>query len=204
MKHIKLISVSLILGLTFQAVAQIKEIDEIKKPVLHSYCSTIDSIDRMKATGTDGSSPAVDIIVISKEKRRMYLIKGDQLIYKFHATFGSNYKEGPKIQEGDRRTPEGIYYITEKKDNSKYYRALRISYPNAYDKKFAAAHGVKPGGDVMIHGLPSNLDKLSESGLFENVFNSRNWTAGCVALKNEQIDRMFESVPLDTEVAICP
>jgi murein L,D-transpeptidase YafK len=160
-----------------------------KTPVLHSSCKSISSIDKMNPSGRIPSGKKIDLVLVSKKTRYTYLLSGSSVIYKFKSTFGKGYKDGPKVQEGDNRTPEGIYSLTSKNYNSNFHSAMRVSYPNDYDKEYAKEYGVSAGGDIMLHG---------------NGMTAFNWTAGCVAMKNKDIDKLMSVVKVPTTVAICP
>ena len=99
---------------------------------------------------------------------------------------------GHKRFEGDERTPEGIYTIDTRNPRSSYYLSLRISYPNAYDRAFANHYGRSPGGDIFIHGTPR---------LF---FGERDWTWGCIAVTNDEMEEIYAMVPVGTIISIYP
>lgn len=105
---------------------------------------------------------------------------------------------GRKSCEGDRKTPEGVYVIDRRKPNSRYHRALHISYPNAEDRRRAEQRGVSPGGDIMIHGLPNGM------GAIGSLHLKRDWTLGCIAMTNQEIDELWQAVPNGTLVEIVP
>jgi murein L,D-transpeptidase YafK len=105
---------------------------------------------------------------------------------------------GHKQQEGDQRTPEGFYAIDFKNARSRFHLALRVSYPNAQDRERAATKGVPPGGDIMIHGLPNGLGWLGA------IHRSRDWTDGCAAVTNQQIEEIWSLVDIGTRVEIRP
>lgn len=175
--------------------AELTELERVKlvKPaILHSSCSKISTIDKMTPSNKVPSGKQVDLVLVSKKTRQTYLFSGTSLIYKFKSTFGKGYKNGNKIQEGDGRTPEGIYTLDYKNYTSKFHKSIHVSYPNQRDRDFAAQHGVSPGGDIMIHGL-----------YWFNGTNS-NWTAGCIAMSNNDIDTLIDAVKTPTTVAICP
>lgn len=202
MKHAFLIS---LLTLSFNAHAGVErfqlndsELTEMKraalvKPVtLHAQCKNISAINNMSATGKVPSGKKVDLVLISKKTRYTYLFSGSVLTHKFKSTFGKGYNDGAKIQEGDGRTPEGVYSLDFKNYNSKFHSSIHVSYPSAYDRKFASDRGLSPGGDIMIHGM---------TWLFGT---GSNWTAGCIAMKNDDIDKLMSVVSVPTTVAICP
>lgn len=143
-------------------------------------------------------------IVVSKQRRKLYLLRGDVLLRVFDVALGwSPY--GPKMAQGDLRTPEGKYIIDFKNRKSSYHLALHISYPNAKDletyKKFAKTFGFRagPGGDIMIHGFPNGREAM-----FAKVHPLMDWTNGCIAVTNREIEELFMLVPERTEIEICP
>jgi murein L,D-transpeptidase YafK len=111
--------------------------------------------------------------------------------------FGSNPK-GHKQQQGDERTPEGEYVLDYKNTNSSYYKSIHISYPNDQDRENAKKLGVSPGGDIMIHGQPNRWGKFS---LVTQLFN---WTNGCIALSNSDMDAVWNAVDPGTPIQIRP
>ena len=138
-----------------------------------------------------------DLVHVVKSERRLYLMKDGKEIDSFRATFGANPK-GHKQRQGDERTPEGRYTLTHKNLNSSFYKSVHISYPNAQDREKARTMGVNPGGDIMIHGQKNGVEWLTPlSQLF-------NWTDGCVALTNSDMDRVWDSVDPGTPIEIDP
>jgi murein L,D-transpeptidase YafK len=138
-----------------------------------------------------------DLVRIVKSERRLYLMKNGKEVDSFHATFGADPK-GHKQRRGDERTPEGRYTLSYKNPHSSFYRSIHISYPNARDREKARTMGVDPGGDIMIHGQKNGVEWLTPlSQLF-------NWTDGCVALTNADMDRVWDSVDAGTPIEIYP
>lgn len=138
-----------------------------------------------------------DRIFIDKSERLLTLFRGERELKAYKVALGRN-PIGHKQQEGDGRTPEGRYTITFHKENSSFHRALRISYPNAEDIRSARERGVSPGGDIMIHGLPNGMGSIGSAHLL------RDWTEGCVAVTNEEIEEIWRVVPDGTIVDITP
>jgi murein L,D-transpeptidase YafK len=136
-------------------------------------------------------------IVIEKAVRRLSLYRGDHLLKTYKIALGPNSK-GRKEQEGDGRTPEGKYIIDSRKRDSAFHRALHISYPNAEDRRRARRRGVSPGGAIMIHGLPNGMGAVGKLHLV------RDWTQGCIAVTNEDIEEIWRVVPNGTRVEIKP
>lgn len=141
---------------------------------------------------------SADQILISKSKRRLYLFKGDRVLRSYAVAFGDPW--GPKRFEGDLKTPEGIYYIESKNPYSAYHLSLKISYPNAEDIAYAKAQGKSPGGDIMIHGFP-NAPASNEEVRKIHPFD---WTLGCVAVTDQEIEEIYSFIQTKTPVTICP
>lgn len=137
-----------------------------------------------------------DRIVIEKSAHTMELMSGSQVLKTYRVALGN--PKGAKQQEGDRETPEGEYVIDAKNEHSRFHRALHISYPNAADRERAKNLRVNPGADVEIHGLPS---MFAWAG---SLHRSKDWTAGCVAVTNSEIEEIWPLVPVGTKVEIRP
>jgi murein L,D-transpeptidase YafK len=136
-----------------------------------------------------------DSVLVDKSDEKLYLLKSGSVIAEYSVRFGAN-PEGHKAQEGDERTPEGTYVLDYKKSDSAFYKAIHISYPNEADKKAAAAKGVDPGGAIMIHGQRSRLGWLSF------ITQRFNWTDGCIAVTNKEMDEIWNLVPANTPITI--
>lgn len=139
----------------------------------------------------------VDYIVVNKTEQKMYLLSEGKRIKEYNVVFGGNPK-GHKQQEGDQRTPEGKYILDYKKPDSAFHKAIHISYPNEVDKARAKKMGVKPGGLIMIHGQKNGLGWLSW------VTQNFNWTDGCIAVTNEEMDEIWSLVKIGTPIEIQP
>lgn len=143
-------------------------------------------------------------ILVSKEWKKLYLFKNDTLLRAYNIALGGS-PYGPKMLEGDKKTPEGKYLIDFKKEDSEYHRALHVSYPNQTDienaKKYSKAHGLQigTGGSIMIHGFPNGRETQ-----FDDLHYLVNWTNGCIAVTNDEIEDLFALVPEKTEIEICP
>ena len=138
-----------------------------------------------------------DMVRVVKSDKRLYLLKEDKVFASYPVKFGANPK-GHKQQQGDERTPEGRYFLTYKNANSAYYRSIHISYPNALDQENARSLGVDPGGDIMIHGQANGWEW---AGFFTQLVN---WTDGCVALTNEDMDEVWNAIDAGTPIEILP
>ena len=158
--------------------------------------SLIGAVLALGVAAAQAASP-VDRVVVKKSEGVLQLMIGAQVIRKFPIYLGGN-PAGHKRHQGDLRTPEGSYLLHERKPNSRFYRALRISYPNETDRAAAAADGKPPGGDIMVHGMPP----LEKRNLL--MFDGRNWTDGCIAISNPHMREVWDLVDLGTPIEILP
>jgi len=137
----------------------------------------------------------VDLVKVDKSENRMYLLDGEKVVKEYHVAFGANPKNH-KEQEGDEKTPEGRYTLDYKKEDSSFYRAMHISYPNEQDKANAKKLGTAPGGFIMVHGQRNWLGWLSF------ITQEFNWTNGCIALTNSEMDEFMDLVNVGTAIQI--
>lgn len=135
--------------------------------------------------------PDVTRILVFKESRRMYLMHDKSVLRAFNFELGFA-PIGAKSAEGDGRTPEGEYIIDRRNPNSDFHLSLGISYPNARDIEVARRTGVAPGGDIFIHGTPRLFRKDDD------------WTWGCIAVTNDEIEDIYSMVPNGTPISIYP
>jgi tetratricopeptide (TPR) repeat protein len=138
-----------------------------------------------------------DRILIEKKERRLTLISKGKLLKTYQIALGGN-PNGPKERQGDNKTPEGTYVIDSRNKNSLYHRSLHISYPNEKDKKRAKELGVSPGGDIMIHGIKNGLSWVGD------LHTEVDWTKGCIAVTDEEIEEIDKLAPNGTIVEIRP
>lgn len=137
------------------------------------------------------NGPEVTSVQVHKGERKMYLLHNDKVLKKYDVALGFT-PIGHKNFEGDGRTPEGTYRINRRNPNSEFHLSLGISYPNADDRAFAAANGKPPGGDIFIHGWSRRPIK------------QRDWTAGCIAVKDREIETIYAMVKDGTVINILP
>lgn len=137
------------------------------------------------------SGPRVTQLLLYKDRRKLYLLAGQDILKSYRVRLGFN-PEGHKLQEGDGRTPEGLYYVDRRNYNSRYYLSIGISYPNSRDIARAKAAGVTPGGDIFVHGGPRTAEERRKN----------DWTAGCIALRDKDIRRVFWMTELGTPIFI--
>ncbi|WP_134679304.1 L,D-transpeptidase family protein [Paracoccus ravus] len=141
------------------------------------------------------SGPPVTQVVVEKSDRKMYLLSGNRAIKVYDIGLG-NEPIGHKQFEGDGKTPEGIYYIDRRNPNSRYHLSIGVSYPNVMDTANAFASGQRPGGDIFIHGQGPEGRALSQS--------RRDWTAGCIAVRDEEVEDIYAMVRNGTPILIAP
>ncbi len=139
----------------------------------------------------------VDRVVVIKKERLLELYKNGEVVKSYRVALGRQ-PVGPKVYAGDYRTPEGTYYLNWRNAHSKFHRSLHISYPNAEDRLKAKSLGLSPGSDIMIHGLPAGFDDLGE------WHTKVDWTKGCIAVTNSEIDEIWKLVPDGTPIEIRP
>lgn len=143
-----------------------------------------------------GSRDAVTKVLVLKGERRLLLLNGEKVLQSYVVALGRD-PIGPKMHQGDGRTPEGEYTIDWRQLNSQYYRALHISYPNRQDVELARDMGVQAGGMIMIHGQPSQFD-------VRYLKLEHDWTQGCIAVSNVVMDELWSSVRDGTPIEIRP
>jgi murein L,D-transpeptidase YafK len=136
-----------------------------------------------------------DAILVEKSMHRMSLLRDGQVLRSYAVALGRGGPE-PKTRQGDRRTPEGTYYIDRRNAHSCCYLALHISYPNAADIAAARAHGVSAGGDIEIHGLTRRTRWLG------SWHSAADWTSGCIAVTDREMDEIWNAVPNGTPIVI--
>jgi murein L,D-transpeptidase YafK len=139
----------------------------------------------------------VNRIVVNKARRELLLVHDGKVVKSYKIALGWT-PVGPKTRQGDGKTPEGLYYISGRNAGSAYHRSLRISYPDSAAQLRARKEGVSPGGDIMIHGLPNAQPDLGAAHILND------WTAGCIAVTNDEIKEIWRLVPDGTPIQISP
>lgn len=138
------------------------------------------------------NGPEVTRVLVYKENRKMYLMHNEEVLASYEIGLGFA-PEGDKEIEGDGKTPEGDYVIDRRNPNSEFHLSIGVSYPNDEDRKNAKALGERPGGDIFIHGRPW---KYRSGG--------QDWTAGCIAVTNDEIEDIYAMVRNGTLISIYP
>ncbi|MDY0250101.1 MAG: L,D-transpeptidase family protein [Pseudomonas sp.] len=141
-------------------------------------------------------NPPVDKVLVVKSERALHLMRRGEVIKSYRVSLGK--KMGAKEYEGDQRTPEGLYWINWRKHSDNYNLAMHISYPNAKDLKRSEKIGLPPGGMIMLHGTPTDEEYP------EWFFNTLDWTEGCIALTNADMQEVWKTVKDGTLIEIRP
>lgn len=137
----------------------------------------------------------VDLVKVDKSKRRLYLIDQGVVVKQYRIALGKEPK-GHKQAEGDQRTPEGRYILSGVNPQSNFYKSMHISYPDANDLARAAVAGIDPGGDISVHGLKNSFDEDPA------YIQSFDWTNGCIAITNQEMDEFLTLVEDGTPIEI--
>jgi murein L,D-transpeptidase YafK len=140
---------------------------------------------------------SADSMVLDKSERRLTMFHRGEAVRTFNVALGKN-PVGAKLRRGDGRTPEGLYFIEGRNPESKYHLSLRISYPAENDRARAAVRGVAPGGDIMIHGLPPAFADVGA------LHRQQDWTEGCIAVTNDEIEELWRAIPNGARILIKP
>lgn len=137
----------------------------------------------------------IDRIVIEKSARRLTVYRDDLPLKSYRVALGFA-PEGDKTRQGDGRTPEGVFKIDRRNPQSRFHLSLGLDYPQPDDRARAQAGGYSPGGDIFIHGQPNGYEAVPTLGY--------DWTAGCIAVSNAEIEELWRATPVGTEVEIRP
>ncbi|WP_228257372.1 L,D-transpeptidase family protein [Marinobacter sp. NP-4(2019)] len=140
---------------------------------------------------------SINKVLVRKSERRLYLMDDQEVVRSYRISLGDN-PEGHKLYEGDKRTPEGHYQLDWRNADSDFYKSIHISYPNERDQELAEAWGLDPGGSIMIHGLPN------DAGDMAFAYTGLDWTNGCIAVTNEEMDEIWSLVSDGTPISILP
>jgi murein L,D-transpeptidase YafK len=162
-------------------------------------CVVRDARDSVTASEIQASTLLADKVLVKKSQRRLYLMRDGKPFRTYRVALGFA-PEGHKQREGDGRTPEGHYWIDWRNANSRFTKALHISYPNRQDRHRAASRGWSPGGAIMIHGEP----RRSLDPALRDLVRYEDWTQGCIAVSNLAVDEIWRFTPDGTPIEIRP
>lgn len=165
------------------------------KPIHSSSKQSTAKQSTQTAVKEYSNQPVVSVYVKKSERIMQLLDKDGDVVKQYHIALGDK-PQGHKEQEGDERTPEGTYVLDYKNENSIAHRSMHISYPNVQDKANAQKLGVSPGGAIMIHGQMNGYEKYTA------INQKRDWTDGCVAVTNEEMDEIMDLVKVGTPIKI--
>ncbi|MFK7795211.1 MAG: murein L,D-transpeptidase family protein [Gammaproteobacteria bacterium] len=140
----------------------------------------------------------VDYVLVKKSQRKLFLYSEDQLVKSYKIALGKQ-PDGQKLQEGDSKTPEGLYTLDWRNPNSRFFRSIHVSYPNVVQSRSAKEAGVNPGGAIMIHGQPNDWAER-----IKLTFSFEDWTEGCIALENQDMIEVWDLVRDGTPIKIDP
>jgi murein L,D-transpeptidase YafK len=148
------------------------------------------------AQTADGALHA-DRVVVVKHERTLQLLNQGKVIKTYKVALGGE-PVGAKTRQGDHKTPEGIYILDSRNAHSQFYKSIHISYPSARDLAAARQKGVSPGGDVFVHGLPNGYGWIGAG------HRAKDWTDGCIAVTDQEIDEIWRAVANGTPIEIRP
>lgn len=184
----------LLIGFSFMAMMATNTVVHAKDPVLISKEVNNITTD-VSNISVIPNNITIDKVFVDKSERTLQLLSNNKIIKTYPIALGNN-PIGHKQQQGDKRTPAGTYTLDYKNENSKFYRSIHISYPNVADKARAKALGISAGGDIMIHGQTNGLGHLAKTT------QQRDWTDGCIAVTNEEMDEIMNAVKVGVAIEI--
>jgi murein L,D-transpeptidase YafK len=149
----------------------------------------------LASSALPGPQQKVTRVLVLKKEHKMQLLDGKTVLKTYTVALGRGGLS-PKQREGDHLTPEGLYQLDRRNKNSRFYRALHVSYPNETDRERARELGVNPGGDIMIHGITNGL------GWLGSMHRMIDWTNGCIAVTDAEMDEIWSLVQDGTPVEI--
>jgi murein L,D-transpeptidase YafK len=147
--------------------------------------------------GAERPATKADHVIVVKNQRTLTLLSHGEVLHIYKISLGGS-PVGAKEQQGDHKTPEGHYILDRRNPKSRFYKSIHISYPNDQDRRKASQHGVSVGGDIMVHELPNGFGWLGAT------HRTRDWTDGCIAVTNDEMDEIWELVPDGTPIEIRP
>jgi murein L,D-transpeptidase YafK len=141
--------------------------------------------------------PKADAVIVVKNERTLSLLRDGKVIRTYKVALGGT-PVGAKERQGDHKTPEGHYVLDRRNPKSQFHKSIHVSYPKAEEVRKARESGYSPGGDIMIHGLPNGRGWLGA------VHRAMNWTDGCIAVTDDEMDEIWNLVPDGTPIEIKP
>ncbi|HYN79528.1 MAG TPA: L,D-transpeptidase family protein [Lamprocystis sp. (in: g-proteobacteria)] len=147
--------------------------------------------------GGEVAKDYADRVLVKKSERKLQLLKAGSVLREYRVALSDN-PTGHKLQEGDKRTPEGDYVLDWRNPRSNFHRSIHVSYPNSRDQEVARLLGVNPGGMIMIHGQPNYI----QSAKVKAEYQGRDWTNGCIAVQDQEMDEIWQLVRDGTPIRI--
>jgi murein L,D-transpeptidase YafK len=169
---------------------------QVKENAIVTHQKEIEALEK-KVFAYAIQKGSIDRILIEKNARRLMLISQGEVLKSYNIALGGD-PIGPKERQGDNKTPEGTYVIDGRNKDSRFHLSLHISYPNERDKNRAKKLGVSPGGDIMIHGIKNGFSWVGDAHA------EVDWTKGCIAVTDEEIEEISKLAPNGTIVEIRP
>jgi murein L,D-transpeptidase YafK len=153
----------------------------------------------MPGVAQEAAQPALhaDRVLVLKRERTLQLLSQGKMVRSYKVALGGD-PIGPKTRQGDHKTPEGVYMLDSRNPHSQFYKSIHISYPSAREREAARQKGVSPGGDLFVHGLPNGYGWVGSS------HRLKDWTAGCIAVTNAEMDEIWQAVADGTPIEIRP
>ena len=164
---------------------------------LVAAAATAAFIHAQKPSDKISAGTTIDRIVVEKAARKLSVFRNGRMLKTYTVALGAN-PTGHKQEEGDMKTPEGLYTIDYRNPNSVFHLSLHVSYPSAEDTSRAAERGASAGCDIMIHGLPNG------QGSNPDAYRGQDWTAGCIAVTDQEIEELWRITPDGTPIEIRP
>jgi murein L,D-transpeptidase YafK len=163
------------------------------------FAIVVAALSLLAGAGSAAAAPAakIDRILVEKARHLLTLYAEGKAVKSYRVAIGVG-PPGNKERRGDDRTPEGSYVIDAKNPRSEFHRALHISYPSAADRQAARRRGVRVGGMIAIHGTPAFIERMQDAG------EHPDWTAGCIGVRNREMDEIYELVAVGTPIEIKP
>lgn len=149
------------------------------------------------AQSTPQTPLRADRVVVLKKERTLELLSQGKVIKTYKVALGGD-PVGPKTGHGDHKTPEGVYVLDYRNAHSQFYKSIHVSYPNEHDRARARQKGVSTGGDIFVHGLPNGY------GAIGAAHRLKDWTDGCIAVTDKEMDEIWKAVPDGTQIEIRP
>jgi len=151
----------------------------------------------LSSAAAEKTGLVIDHLIVYKSDRKLVLLSEGKELKSYRVALGA-VPVGPKTRQGDHRTPEGSYILDSRNPKSQFYKAFHISYPASKDIASAKKLGVNPGGDIMLHGLPKNYAWVGKAHTLHD------WTDGCIAVTDEEMDEIWALVRVGTPIEIKP